>query len=104
MTIINPTVENITLRGDQSYVVDPRGESHPVRGGMIAPHSYSAMLWPPSPVSGTVVYPDYYAPGWWGYPYGWGPYYGGFYYGPAVSYYEVQTPFDWIWDVGPARF
>ncbi len=107
MTIINPTAERVTLRGDRSYVIDPRGESHPVRGRTLGPRSYSAMLWPPVPASGTMVYPGFYGPGWWGWgPYPYPGYWGGFYpdyYGPTTSYYQIYTPFDWKWKEGQAH-
>src|SRR5258708_4326055 len=44
MTIMNPTDDRVTLDSHRSYVVDPRGESHPLRGRSIAPHSYIRML------------------------------------------------------------
>src|SRR3974377_2442576 len=47
--VINPTDDSITLRGDKSYVVDPKGESHPIRGWAIAPHSHMRLLLPPVP-------------------------------------------------------
>jgi hypothetical protein len=103
MQINNPTDETITLVGERSSVVDPAGESHPLRGRLINPRSFVRMLLPPETMS--IPYPDYY---WgWGsyygpyYPY-WGPYYGG--YGPPpVSYYQVRTPYDWQWKTGPIR-
>src|SRR5579872_6978088 len=66
MTIMNPTDDRIILLGDRSYVVDPRGESHPIRGRIIAPHSYTAMLLPPKPATVETTYPGTYAygPGW----------------------------------------
>lgn len=103
--INNPTDEQITLVGERSSVVDPAGESHPLRGQVLEPRSFGRMLLPPPPIS--IPYPDYYY-GWgpyWG-PYG-GPYYpyyyGGWYGPPPVSYYEVRTPFNWTWKTGPAR-
>ncbi|MDB6020219.1 MAG: hypothetical protein JWQ04_76 [Pedosphaera sp.] len=110
VTIMNPTDDRITLLGDRSYLVDPRGESHPIRGRVVAPHSYARMLLPPVPVSGeTTVFPTYpyYSPGWYG-PGWYGPgspyFWGDYYYGPVTSYYRIRTPYDWKWDVGPARF
>jgi hypothetical protein len=47
MRISNPTDDQIILRGDKSFIVDPRGESHPVPGFVIGPHSYSRLLLPP---------------------------------------------------------
>jgi hypothetical protein len=103
MTIINPTTDRITLRGDHSYVVDPKGETHPVRGRVLAPHSYAKMLWPPPPTTAETVYPSYFGPGWApGYPYVWGGFYGS-YYGPVVTYYHAYTAYDWKWDPGEAH-
>jgi hypothetical protein len=105
MTIVNPTTNRIVLLGDRSYVVDPKGESHPLRGQAIAPHSYTSMLLPPPQAVVQTTYPGIYAygpgPVWYG-PY-WGGFYNDFYYGPVTSYYHVNTPYDWKWDVGQAR-
>lgn len=104
MTIVNPTTDRITLRADRSFVVDPRGESHPIRGRVLAPHTYSAMLLPPPAASGQTIYPTFYGPGWWvgGYPYVYNDFYGS-YYGPVVTYYHIYTPYDWKWEAGPAH-
>src|SRR6185437_1879477 len=37
--IFNPTDDNIQLIGPRSTVVDPQGQSHPLQGGPIPPHS-----------------------------------------------------------------
>lgn len=44
--IFNDADEPITLLGERSYVVDPEGQSHPLRGGTIAPSSYAAFTIP----------------------------------------------------------
>jgi hypothetical protein len=102
--IINPTEDRIQLISDRSYIVDPNGESHPIRGRAIAPHSYVWLLLPPVPH--TYAYPDYsWGWGWgWGgyYPY-WGPWYGGYWWPPPISYYQVTTPYDWGWRTGLVR-
>lgn len=43
----NPTSELITLLGNQSTVVDPQGQSHPLRGQPIAPNSFAKVILPP---------------------------------------------------------
>jgi hypothetical protein len=101
--INNPTDDTIALVGERSSVVDPAGESHPVRGRLINPRSFVRMLLPPQTIS--IPYPEYYWGGgsYWGpyYPH-WGPYYG--WYGPPpVSYYQVRTLYDWQWKTGPVR-
>ena len=108
--IVNPTEDRIGLRPDRSYVVDPRGESHPLHGRVIGPHSFTFMRLPPEPVSGQVMAPFGpglgWGPGFYGYGYGPYAYYGGFYggyYGPSVATYQVITPYDWNWGTGPAR-
>ena len=45
--IYNNFDDPMTIRGEHSYVVDPFGETHPLRGGTIAPHSYISMVFPP---------------------------------------------------------
>jgi hypothetical protein len=47
--IDNRTDEPVTLLGERSYLVDPNGQSHAMRGGTIAPHSFIAMSLPPRP-------------------------------------------------------
>src|SRR5688500_11934787 len=36
--IINPTDEVVEIIGDRTYVVDPTDETHPLGGGIVAPH------------------------------------------------------------------
>ena len=108
MSINNPADEPITLRSDQSYVVDPHGESHPIRGQTIAPHSHVWLLLPPVPASfsGYAYAPYYGPPGWWypGYGHHWHYRYDPWpYYGPYAYSYTVYTPYDWRWKPGEAR-
>lgn len=101
MRIINPTDAAIRIIPQRSWVVDPRGHSHPIRPSMIAPHSFVDASLPPIPMaySGT-AYPTF---GFGGYPYS------GFYWAMEYSYapwsysYQVVTPYDWAWREGQAR-
>jgi hypothetical protein len=43
----NPTDAPIALLGDRSTVVDPTGQSHPLRNQTIAPHSFIKLILPP---------------------------------------------------------
>lgn len=45
--VFNRTQDPIQLLGDQSTVVAPTGESHPLRGQTIAPQSYAKLILPP---------------------------------------------------------
>jgi hypothetical protein len=47
MQIQNPTADPVMLRGDQSTVVDPAGQSHPLRSQTIAPGSFIKLIFPP---------------------------------------------------------
>jgi hypothetical protein len=47
MEIFNPTGDPITLAGDRSYVVDPGGQSHPLRSQAIAPSAFIKLILPP---------------------------------------------------------
>jgi hypothetical protein len=47
MRVYNDTREPITLLGADSYVVDPRGQSHPLQSQTIAPGSYVRVILPP---------------------------------------------------------
>ncbi|HEX3358916.1 MAG TPA: hypothetical protein VHS31_18200 [Tepidisphaeraceae bacterium] len=47
--IFNPTEDSIQLMGDQSAVVDPQGQSHPLRGATMEPHSFIKLILPPPP-------------------------------------------------------
>lgn len=49
MQVQNPTVDPITLIGDQSTIVDPAGQSHPLRNQTIAPGSFIKLIFPPIP-------------------------------------------------------
>lgn len=109
--VVNTTDDRITLQGNRSYVIDPQGESHPLRGRVLGPHSYSVLMLPPFPITAQVV--GGYGPGWgwgggWGWGWGWGPgiyngFYGDWFYGPPIAYYQLVTPYDWLWKEGPVR-
>lgn len=47
MTVRNPSAEPVVLLGEQSYVVDPDGESHPLPTQTIAPGSFIKLIFPP---------------------------------------------------------
>jgi len=47
MRIHNPTQDPIMLLGPQSSVVDPQGQSHPLRTQTIAPQSFIKLIFPP---------------------------------------------------------
>ena len=47
MWISNPADDHVQLLGEESYVVDPDGQSHPARGQSIAPHSFIKLILPP---------------------------------------------------------
>jgi hypothetical protein len=48
--VFNPTDEPIKLLGDQSAVVDPEGQSHPLRSATIESHSFVKLILPPAPI------------------------------------------------------
>ena len=45
--IYNQTDDQIQLIGERSSIVDPDGQSHPLIGGPIAPHSFLKLIIPP---------------------------------------------------------
>src|SRR5215218_6311688 len=47
MSIDNKTDDTIQLQGDRSSVVDPSGQSHPLRTQPIAPQSFIKQILPP---------------------------------------------------------
>ena len=47
MNVFNNEDQPIELLGDQSYVVDPEGESHPLLSASIAPDAYIKLILPP---------------------------------------------------------
>ncbi|MDB6123672.1 MAG: hypothetical protein JWQ71_2665 [Pedosphaera sp.] len=105
MNIVNPTDDRIVLRGNRSYVIDPQGETHPIRDRVIGPHSFTRMSVPPVPLRYQTMGPYW---GWgvgMGYPFSpfYGAFYNDFYYGPDYINYEVTTQYDWEWKTGPAR-
>ncbi len=111
LRIFNPTEDRIVLAGDRSFAVDPKGESHALRPGVLAPHSFAQLELPPEPLSAQMTW----GPGWGGGFAGWGPWAGRVYSGydpmfwdftfipPTTSYYQVHTPYDWTWRDGPVR-
>jgi len=110
MQIANPTDDTIRLAGERSSVVDPVGQSRPIRELIIAPRSFAQMLLPPPTV--TVAYQNWGWGPYWGWGPGWGPYnpywgpWGpgwGWYGPPSVTYVQLRTPFDWTWNTGTAR-
>jgi hypothetical protein len=109
LRIFNLTDDRLMLVESRSYVVDPHGESHPIRSRVLAPHSFVVMSLPPAPRS--CPYPYYFAypyPAWAGYGWGWyGPYWYRYRYDPLFwpppAYYEVLTRYDWEWNTGLVR-
>jgi hypothetical protein len=99
--IYNRSNEAILLLSDQSAVVDPQGESHAVRGKVIAPEAYIKLILPPMP-----HYAAMYGPGFGlgvGYGYGFGPRFGGGFYDPfwdGPRYVAVEEPgvSYWRWE------
>ena len=49
MQIHNRTPDPVQLLGERSVVVDPRGQSHALRGQTIAPNSFVKLVLPPMP-------------------------------------------------------
>ena len=47
MRVFNPTREPVRLLGQESFVVDPHRQSHPLRGQTIAPGTYIKLIFPP---------------------------------------------------------
>jgi hypothetical protein len=106
MRIVNPTDDPVRLLENKSYAIDPQGETHPVRGHFIAPHSYVRLNVPSIPITYTVYNtppPLGFYPGW-SYPFHSSyPFYDPFFYEPYPSSYQVRTPYDWDWKEGPVR-
>ncbi|MDB6111427.1 MAG: hypothetical protein JWR69_3177 [Pedosphaera sp.] len=111
MQVFNPTDDYITLLGKESYVVDPSGQTHPFRTGVLAPHSVSGMFLPPvqsvyhatdpnigngSGIGFFSHYEDFY------YPFHAG-YYDDFNPGPGAPYARIATTGKWGWKSGPVR-
>jgi hypothetical protein len=112
MSVFNPTPDPITLLGDRSYVVDPAGQSHPLRSQTIAPDTFVRLILPPmrpgyyqsSPGIGIgfgVGYSRFYG----GHRYGYRRFgYGGGYYDPYLyepryfTYYDESDSTYWTWE------
>lgn len=50
MQVHNDTAEPVKLVGEDSYVVDPDGESHPLQTSTIAAHSVAKLILPPQQI------------------------------------------------------
>jgi hypothetical protein len=107
MRISNPTDDQIGLQQDRSFVVDPEGESHPLRAQVIYPHSSTHLLLPPRPVQ----HRSYASSPWgWGSDWppapfvpDWDPFYDEYYFWPYISVHRVHTIYDWTWEKGSVR-
>lgn len=104
----NPQDVAVALVATQSYVIDSEGESHPIQGGVIGPHSHLRLELPPRPVRLTSYVDGFYTGldwplGPYGYPY-W-PGYGWPVWGPALTTrtYDLSTPYNWNWRRGEIR-
>jgi hypothetical protein len=123
MQVFNPTSDPIELVGPRCTVVDPNGQSHPLRSQTIAPGSFIKLIFPPPRPE---VYAPYYGGPYWGvgvgyhvHHTGWGhrcagpsyvyspyayypyPYYPGPYY---LAVYDESEPYYWDWrGVGECR-
>lgn len=106
IAIANPGSLPATLVGPQSYVVDPRGLSHPLLSATIAPHSYIALALPPEARPYYRPYPTvslgFGYGAWWPGP---GPFFGtGFAYPVGPGYYAPgPEPYSWEWKTGQVR-
>jgi hypothetical protein len=101
--IFNPTNDAIELSGSQSSAVDPKGESHPLRGQTIVPGTFVKLILPP-------MRPTVYDPGpHFGFGFGivgragnpfhdpfYGPFGSGFYDEPR--YYTVYDDDNYYWN------
>ena len=115
--IFNPTEDQIELVGPRCSVVDPDGQSHPLRTQSIAPGSFIKLILPPprpevygpGPMIGFGVgyqvnaypYPCYPPPPYFG-PYApyaaYGPYYDPYFFGPRyLAVYDENDAYYWDW-------
>ncbi len=114
MRVYNTTDGPVRLLGDRSTVVDPRGQSHPLRSQTIAAGSYIKLILPPLPprvqprgpvigigIGGVISSGHYYRRRYLGRGFGYDPFLDG------PRYYSVYDPSDaayWEWDgEGEAR-
>lgn len=108
MSVFNPTSDPVTLMGDRSYVVDPAGQSHPLRGQTIAPGTFVRLILPPmrpgyyqtGPTIGIGVGVVGYS-GFYGHRYGYrGLGYDPFFYDEPryYTYYDESDNTYWTWD------
>lgn len=101
--IYNPTNDPIRLLGDESSLVDPQGQSHPLRSRTIAPHSYIKLILPPMPPEVVSYGPTFGLGLGWGYAPYWGAGYYDPFYGPMWSepyyqrVYNADSPEYWTW-------
>ena len=105
MFVHNPTEDMIKLLGEDSVVVDPRGESHPLESRTIAPGTRVKLIFPPvpprlqpyGPSIGIGVGAVYGSNAYHRRPYG---HYHGYYYDDVPRYYTVvdDSGLYWDWD------
>lgn len=103
--IENPNEQPVDILTNKSYIVDPKGRSHPLPGQTIAPHGFLPLMLPPVPLTYKVYTPSStYSSPWWvthRYPFAadWYEWY------DMPNSYSVQerTPNNWEWGEGPVR-
>lgn len=109
MQIHNPTGDPLQLVGEKSVLVDPQGQSHPLRSQTIASSSYAKLILPPMPARVERSGPTFgfgIGIGSAGYRgrHGYGHGFGGSFYDPWYDeprYYALIDPNDstyWEWD------
>lgn len=106
--IENPTDEPITILSERSYVVDPEGETHALRGGTIAPRSFVTFTLPPVPYYREAE-PHFSVGFGVGTSYNVRQYHGGHHYHHSYFYSNYwgpswyAEPYSWRWKSGPVR-
>lgn len=107
VSIENPTDEPIRVIGDDSYIVDPEGQTRPIDEGVIAPRSFVRFVLPPT-VWAYRARPAFtmgfgaahaHAARW-----SYGGYFNDpYYWPPYASYGPYPLTVNWDWDEGQIR-
>lgn len=99
--IENPSDESLSMRGNDSFLVGPDGQSHALRGGTIAPHSWVSVTVPPLHRTYARVGGIGFGLGVGGWPNGVGTAVGVGY--DALDYGVPRDVVDWRWKEGECR-
>jgi hypothetical protein len=106
IAVSNPTDNALAINEKKSFIVDPAGQTHPIKAGNIAPRSYISLVLPPQAkvVRAAPAFGFGVGFGHVGYPLATTAGFYDTFYGPhTYYYYDESEEAIWRWKEGPVR-